>query len=610
MYKKIISIVVVLALVFVGGYFTAKQLVPDSAQVSAGPKYATKPVERGSIVQGVNITGQLNGNYGGSITAPKPEGVTDSNGSPITAVYTVEEIFVEPNQIIKKGDNLIRLSASNLGEILEELNDSIQSKQEEIQEINEVINSKLESLGKTINKDISSIEEVNPDEGIVIKAPIKGRITEMTISEGDELEGAIAKIVDDSKLKIPFKASQVEYPNIKSGDSVLIMFMRGVGEQEITDGNQESQDPYMQYYPAVNDYCKGTITSLNANPVPDSNSIYYVYNGMIEADNPGLIQPGMKAMLYRQENGVPVELFRYDSTVKSYAKEKSVIYTSSLENIVATEILVNNNDFVEEGQTLIKIAGNDVEKTIESKIDEIRSEYSKINDKNREIEDVNKKIDKVSELTTKLMVTAPSDGMVSYLNYNVGDTIQASETSDRWDIQLMDMYNTDEMYVYTTVSDLDVLYIVQDAPVDITVDALPGEKFEGTVMGMDQYTDRDGKTVYNVQIKVEGREGLRPGMNTNCFVNSGESEDTLLIPIEAVFEEDGKQKVEILNEGGESETVEIETGLMNDKYVEALSGLDEGQLVVTGSTKDLMPSQSVPENDSILPSTDQSDTEQ
>lgn len=605
MYKKVISIVVVLALVFTGGYFTAKQLIPDSAQVSAGPKYSTKPVERGDIVQGVNITGQLNGNYGGSITAPKPEGITDSNGSPITAVYTVEEVFVEPNQMIKKGDNLIRLSASNLGEILEELTDSIQTKQEEIQEINEGINSKLESLGKTINKDVTSLEEVNPGEGIVITAPIRGRVTDLTISEGDELEGAIAKIVDDSKLKIPFKATEIEYPNLKVGDTVLIMFLRGVDT-----GYGSEDNPVLQYYPAVDGYCKGTITSLSSNPVPDSDGTSYVHNGMIVADNPGLIQPDMKAMLYRQKDGTPVEGFRYDTTVKSYENEKTVVYTSSLENIVATEILVSDNDFVEKGQILIKIAGNDVEKSIQTKIDEIRGEYSKIDDKNKEIEDINKKIDKVSELTTKLMVTAPSDGMVSYLNYNVGDTIQASETSDRWDIQLMDMYNTDEMYIYTTVSDLDVLYISQDAPVDITVDALPGEKFEGNVMGMDQYTDRDGKTVYNVQIKVEGREGLRPGMNTNCFVNSGESDNTLLVPIEAVFEEDGKQKVEILNEAGEAETVEIETGLMNDKYVEVKSGLEEGQLVVTGSTKDLMPSQSVPENDSLLPGTNQSGTEQ
>jgi multidrug efflux pump subunit AcrA (membrane-fusion protein) len=90
-------------------------------------------------------------------------------------------------------------------------------------------------------------------------------------------------------------------------------------------------------------------------------------------------------------------------------------------------------------------------------------------------------------------------------------------------------------------------------------------------------------------------------MNTNCFVDSGESTDTLLIPIEAVFEEDNKQKVEVLNESRDVEVVEIEVGLMNDMQVEVVSGLEEGQLVVTGSTKDLMPSQSVPENDTFLP---------
>jgi RND family efflux transporter MFP subunit len=200
------------------------------------------------------------------------------------------------------------------------------------------------------------------------------------------------------------------------------------------------------------------------------------------------------------------------------------------------------------------------------------------------------------------MVSAPTDGMVSYLNYNVGDTIEASDSSDQWALQLMDMYNTDEMNIYTTVSDLDVLYITVDAPVTVTVDALPGEEFEGKVMNLNQYTDRDGKTVYNVQISVVGREGLRPGMNTNCFVDSGEATDTLLVPIEAVFEEDNKRKVEVLDESGEIEVVEIEVGLMNDLQVEVLSGLEEGQQVVTGSTKDLMPSQSVTENDSFLPS--------
>lgn len=596
MYKKIISIAVVLAIVFTGGYFTAKQLVPDSSETSVGPRYSTKPVERGNIIQGVNVSGQLNGNWGGSITAPKPEGITDSNGASVSVTYTVEEVFVEPNQMIKKGDNLVRLSASNLGEILEDLTEGIQEKQEEIQDKNESIQEKIEDLESLLNKDVVDINQVNPYEGIVFSAPIRGRLTELNVEEGERVENYnIATIVDDSKVKISFKVNTYEYASLKVGQKVLMQYRRLVqngGTQTAFDG-----------------FYTGTIKKLNSNAVPNSDGMTYVHNGVIEADNPGLVQPGMVASIYIDNNGLPSTALSYIGTVDSFVNEKKVSYNrfsgGENANIIATEVYVAANEFVEEGDIIVRIAGSDVTELIQKEVDDVMTIYDEIEKLNRDIEDIYEKIDKVSELTTKMMVTAPSDGMVSYVMYSVGDTIEASDSSDQWSLQLMDMYNTDEMFIYTTVSDLDVLYIRQDAPVTVTVDALPGEEFEGSVMRLDQYTDRDGKTVYNVQIRVEGREGLRPGMNTNCFVNSGESNDTLLIPIEAVFEENGKQKVEILNAAGEAEVVEIEAGLMNDMYVEVLSGLEEGQLVVTGSTKDLMPSQSVPENDSLLPSTNQ-----
>ncbi|MGD9568499.1 MAG: efflux RND transporter periplasmic adaptor subunit [Sedimentibacter sp.] len=580
MYKKVISIVVVLAIVFVGGYLTAKQLVPDASQVSTGPRYSTKTVEKGDIVQGVNISGQLNGNWGGSITAPRPEGITDSNGNPLSVEYTVEEVFVEPNQMIKEGDNLVRLSANNLGEILEDLTESVQDKNLEIED-------KIKDLESMLNQDIVDINQVNPYDGIVFSAPIRGRLTELNVVEGDRVDDFnIATIVDDSKVKIDFKVNTYEYESLKVGQKVLMQYRRVLekgGSQTAFDG-----------------FYAGTIKKINATAVPNSDGMTYVHNGVIEADNPGLVQPGMIASIYTEYNGMPATAFSYNGTVDSFVNEKKVTLdrppVGEDSNVVAAEVYVNANEFVEVGDILLRIAGNDVTEIIQKDVDDIKKLYD-------DIDDIYEKIDKVSDLTTKLMVTAPSDGMVSYVMYNVGDTIKVSDSSDRWESQLMDMYNTDEMFIYTNVSDLDVLYIRQDAPVTVTVDALPGEEFEGTVMRFDQYTDRDGKTVYNVQIRVEGREGLRPGMNTNCFVNSGESTDTLLVPIEAVFEEDGKQKVEILNEAGEATVVDIEVGLMNDMFVEVLSGLEEGQLVVTGSTKDLMPSQTVPENDSLLPST-------
>jgi multidrug efflux pump subunit AcrA (membrane-fusion protein) len=578
MYKKIISIAIVVGLIFFGGYLTAKWLIPDDTEVSTGPRYSTKAVERGDIKQGVNLSGQLSGNWGGSITAPKPEGI----GQDVT--YTVEELFVEPNQMIKKGENLVRLSAENLNDILTDLTDSIQKKHDEI-------STKTTDLGKIINRDITGVSQVNPNDGIVISAPIRGRISDISLTEGDMLEsGLIAKIVDDSFVKIPFKVNQYEYDNLSAGDEVLMQIIKKYKDE---NGNDRKS-------PAFSGFVKGTIKSLNENAVPNSDYVSYIHNGMIEAANPGLIQPGMEAIIYTQENGTPIQSLNFTAEVASFLNEKKVYYTGSLDTtVIATDVMVTENEFVEEGQVLVKIAGSDVTESIQTKIDAINALYD-------EIDEIYKKIDKVSALTLKMTVTAPTDGMVAYVNYREGDQIIASETSDQWSLMLMDVYNTDEMYVHTNVSDLDVLYVAQDAPVIVTVDALPGETFGGKVMRLDSYTDyRTGETVYNVQIKVEGREGLRPGMNTNCFVDSGESLDTLLVPIEAVFEENGKQKVEILLEDNQVEIVEIETGLMNDMHVEVLSGLEEGQLVVTGSTKDLMPSQSVPENDSILPGTKQ-----
>jgi HlyD family secretion protein len=566
----------VLGLVFYGGYLTARFLISDDLQASTGPRYSTKAVERGDIKQGVNITGQLSGNWGGSIAAPKPVGITDSNGMSVSVTYKIEEVFVEPNDMIKKGDNLVRLSAVNLGDILNELTEGIQKKQEDIQ-------TKLSNLGKILNKDITDVSQVNAYDGIVFRAPIRGRITELTVEEGEKVENFnIATIVDDSRVKISFKVNTYEYDSLKEGQKILLQYRKATehGTQLAFDG-----------------FYSGTITKLNKNKVP--NGMTYVHTGTIEADNPGLVQPGMTVSIYTENNGAPVAALSYSGDVTSFVNEKKVSYSylhgGENSNVVATEVYVSTNEFVEEGDLLVRIAGSDVTQLIQNEVDAITNAYE-------EIESIYKKIDKISELTSKLMVTAPTDGMVAYVNYREGDEIIANEQSDQWSLMLMDVYNTDEMYIYTTVSDLDVLYIAQDAPVTVTVDALPGETFEGEVMRLDSYTDyRTGETVYNVQIKVEGREGLRPGMNTNCFVDSGESLDTLLVPIEAVFEENGKQMVEVLVGENEVEAVEIEVGLMNDMYVEVLSGLEEGQLVVTGSTKDLMPSQSVPENGSILP---------
>ena len=108
-------------------------------------------------------------------------------------------------------------------------------------------------------------------------------------------------------------------------------------------------------------------------------------------------------------------------------------------------------------------------------------------------------------------------------------------------------------------------------------------------------------TRFYVEIKVSGSDNLRPGMQARGFINAGSAKDVLLVPIEAVFEDDGKSKVEVLEEDGTIRLVPVKLGLMDSMYAEVKEGLKEGEQVITGSTADLLPSRSIRSNESILP---------
>ncbi|QSX06956.1 efflux RND transporter periplasmic adaptor subunit [Sedimentibacter sp. zth1] len=575
MVKKIISIVIVFALVFAGGYFTCLQLLPEDTETNSGPVYATKDVTRGDIQVGVNITGQLQANYGGTISAPTIEGLEASMN------FKVEEVFVGENDAIKKGDKIVRLSSTNLPKLISDKNDLIHKKQEEI-------NEAVKALGLKVNKDISSVYDVNPSDGIVISAPIDGKVTDLQVKEGEKITNYyIANIINDSTLKISFMVKPDEYPMLVANDNkILISFIgyEGYYEAEITE---------LEENPSTTTITR-KVPNIKGDGFHDVSKDYYVHTGVIQVENPGLIKSDSSVGVYLNTNGSASTPLEYVGTVESYLDESKVNYIlGENKTYLATEVFVKNNAMIKAGQPIVRIAGNDVTNDLQATIDNIKTMQDELSKLQQDVASLN-------TFGEDLTVYAPNDGIISYIRHNVGDEFEVSANADRWSSQIVEVYNANQMDIYTQVSDLDVNYIQVGSSVEVTVDALPNKKFEGTVGRMYQYTD-NGKVVYRVQISVTGGDGLRPGMNSNCFVDAGKSEDTLLVPIESVFEDDYKQKVEVLNDDGVVEAVEIEIGLMNDRFVEVLSGLKEGQKVVTGSTQDLMPSQKVEKNNSLLP---------
>ena len=117
----------------------------------------------------------------------------------------------------------------------------------------------------------------------------------------------------------------------------------------------------------------------------------------------------------------------------------------------------------------------------------------------------------------------------------------------------------------------------------MTLDALTGQSFDGIISKVDTTaTNEGGNTKYSATVQLE-KEGLMlGGMNASASIILEDKENVLLIPSEALTEQNGKPAVyTAYNErtGMLSNLVEVETGLSDGMQVEIISGLKEGDTV-------------------------------
>ena len=99
---------------------------------------------------------------------------------------------------------------------------------------------------------------------------------------------------------------------------------------------------------------------------------------------------------------------------------------------------------------------------------------------------------------------------------------------------------------------------------------------------------------YNGTFNVPNDDGvLRTYMTAEVHIILGRAEKVLLIPSDALNDVSGKKAVvNVLDQNGKLEARDIETGLNNKVMVEVVSGLKEGETVVTGVSNGTMPSAS------------------
>lgn len=237
----------------------------------------------------------------------------------------------------------------------------------------------------------------------------------------------------------------------------------------------------------------------------------------------------------------------------------------------------------------------------------------------------------------KTISRAPFDGLVTNVPVREGETvvlgIQNAEGST-----LMTLADMSVITAEVKVDETDIVNISLNQPADVTVDALPGRVFKGHVtqvgdqallrttgVATSQSTTgteeaKDFKVVVTLdQTAGEGMGDLRPGLSTTAKITTAHKPNALIIPIQSLVQRDPAVEQALANNAGKSTAhavlaaqdssrsplgksplvqgvyvlhddhkklravfVPVTTGITGATDTEVLSGLSEGDQIVTG----------------------------
>lgn len=185
-----------------------------------------------------------------------------------------------------------------------------------------------------------------------------------------------------------------------------------------------------------------------------------------------------------------------------------------------------------------------------------------------------KRIEKRGESQNTIPLYSPQDGIVTMMGVREGMYRQPQD-------ELFTIADDKRMWVQVDVYEHQLDWVAVGLDAEITVPAHPGRTWEGKVEYLYPELDKQSRTL-RVRLVFENPDGLlRPNMFADAVIYGGPKRDVLAIPEEALIVTGKREAVVKVVEQGKFQPVEVVTGMKLNGKVEILSGLNEGENIVT-----------------------------
>ncbi len=284
----------------------------------------------------------------------------------------------------------------------------------------------------------------------------------------------------------------------------------------------------------------------------------------------------------------------------------------------------NNQAIKKRNQTLLEkgaISQSEFENiiaTFETAEAEVMAARENVKAASYSIQSASASVKEASDSYDRTTIYSPMDGTVSRLNVEEGEQVVGA--MQMTGTEIMRVANLDVMEVLADVNESDIVRVRFSDTATVEVDAYLNRKFKGLVTEIANSAKSSGLSVdqvtnFEVKIRIlpesyadlQGSEmsPFRPGMNATVDVRTKTRENVLSVPIESITTRSdtsksksrtsvermlGESKSEdqkpvtcvFVLSGNKVEVAAVETGIQDDRYIEILSGLSDGQEIVSG----------------------------
>ncbi|MFW5923533.1 MAG: efflux RND transporter periplasmic adaptor subunit, partial [Planctomycetota bacterium] len=205
------------------------------------------------------------------------------------------------------------------------------------------------------------------------------------------------------------------------------------------------------------------------------------------------------------------------------------------------------------------------------------------------------RLDKLREMVEKSTIKATRPGLIVYASTTNprrfrNDPVQEG-LSVREGQTILTVPDLSTLAARVEVPEAQAQMVRVDQKAEITVDAMPDEKWSGEVRSISPMATQQsgfraltgGSSGYETDVAFENLDGddteLKPGMSASVEIEITTIEDAPAVPIHAVDTQDGRRVCWVDGEDG-LEIREVQLGYYTDTHVHVQRGLEEGDRVV------------------------------